>query len=420
MHTLGALNIVPVWLEPDHLVWTARLLLEGHRVPAIGVVDSNHKLIGWVTPHLLQQADPNHKLREYMSAAPVGIDMNLAPREAASLFIDREADYLPVNHQNQFVGVATARSLLGKLRESWDPMTSLPWSDVLREWGIKQLQDGVEIAILFVDLNQFGKFNKHYGHVIGDRVLQRVARHLQEHCDPKTDVVVRYGGDEFAIGTIRDREHAVLLAEALRGDGKGLTIPDIEVPIEFSIGIYGGRRIKVRENIHEPANVDNLVNLASQDCLANKHIAVPSYLHQSDDEEQTASGRQPVAEAINLPVDGSPVIETIQVDDDPQSLSYVVLRTNTGLHVGVAEKTGRSQGESVALATAKALERAYSGCRVEVKDLKSTVAGSTELITLEVTVQRDGFEREITAEVEANGDLPHSVASAVVSAFFAE
>jgi IMP dehydrogenase len=416
MHTLGSLNIVPVWLEADHLVSTARFLLEGHRVPALGIVDQDRKLIGWVTPHSLLQADGNQTLREFISSAPQSVASDLAVREAATVFVDREADFLPVEEHGKYIGVITARSLIGKLKESWDPMTSLPWSDALRDWGVKKLKEGIEIAVLFIDLNQFGKFNKSYGHVVGDHVLQRVATHLQEHTDPKTDLVVRYGGDEFAIGTTRERDQAVRLAEIIRGNGKGLNIPDAPVPIEFSVGIYGGRRTKVREDIHEPANVDNLVNLASQDCLANKHVEIPSYLEKSEGESKSESLQHAADEKLSV----YPVIETIQVDDDPQSLSYVVLRTPVGLSVGVGIKMGRSPVDSVASATAKALEKAYSGSEMHILDLRSIKGGSTELITLECKVTRDGFEREITAEVEANEDLYVSVASAVISAFFAE
>ena len=109
-----------------------------------------------------------------------------------------------------------AKALLGQLRQSFDPMTQLPWSDALRDWGAEQLRHSNEIAVIFIDLNKFGAFNKQYGHVIGDKVLQGVVQALKDVLDPATDLLVRYGGDEFAIGTLRDRDEADILVDSLR------------------------------------------------------------------------------------------------------------------------------------------------------------------------------------------------------------
>jgi hypothetical protein len=97
-----------------------------------------------------------------------------------------------------------------------------------------------------------------------------------------------------------------------------------------------------------------------------------------------------------------------------------VLRNETGLSVGTSLKMGRSLADSVAIATSKALEKAYPDSSITIDDLKVTKAGSTELVTLDTTVVRDGFQRSVTAEVEANDDLAESVASGVISAYFAE
>jgi hypothetical protein len=117
---------------------------------------------------------------------------------------------------------------------------------------------------------------------------------------------------------------------------------------------------------------------------------------------------------------GYAVVETVQADEDPNSLTYAVVRSSGGLSVGTSLKMGRSLAESIAIATAKALEKAYPESSITIDSLIVTKAGSTELISLETTVVRDGFQRSVKAEVEANDDLGESVASGVISAFFAE
>ncbi|MEH6640488.1 sensor domain-containing diguanylate cyclase [Vreelandella glaciei] len=54
------------------------------------------------------------------------------------------------------------------------------------------------LALLFLDINDFKGINDVYGHAVGDRVLCTVARRL-EGCVRETDTVARMGGDEFTV-----------------------------------------------------------------------------------------------------------------------------------------------------------------------------------------------------------------------------
>lgn len=51
---------------------------------------------------------------------------------------------------------------------------------------------------MLLDVDQFKKFNDYYGHSIGDRIIEMVARTLVGHCRPY-DTACRWGGDEFAV-----------------------------------------------------------------------------------------------------------------------------------------------------------------------------------------------------------------------------
>jgi diguanylate cyclase (GGDEF)-like protein/putative nucleotidyltransferase with HDIG domain len=53
-------------------------------------------------------------------------------------------------------------------------------------------------AIVLIDLDRFKFVNDFYGHLEGDVILQRVGHLLEQHCR-RSDVVARYGGDEFVI-----------------------------------------------------------------------------------------------------------------------------------------------------------------------------------------------------------------------------
>ena len=54
------------------------------------------------------------------------------------------------------------------------------------------------ITFMMIDVNRFKEINDHYGHQIGDEVLRGVASLLREAVR-ESDIVVRYGGDEFLI-----------------------------------------------------------------------------------------------------------------------------------------------------------------------------------------------------------------------------
>ena len=54
------------------------------------------------------------------------------------------------------------------------------------------------LALLFLDINDFKGINDIHGHAAGDRVLCTVARRL-EGCVRETDTVARMGGDEFTV-----------------------------------------------------------------------------------------------------------------------------------------------------------------------------------------------------------------------------
>ncbi|SEF28914.1 diguanylate cyclase (GGDEF) domain-containing protein [Amycolatopsis pretoriensis] len=72
------------------------------------------------------------------------------------------------------------------------------------------------LAIALVDLDRFKRVNDTYGHLVGDRVLRRVADLLQEELPPE-GFCARYGGEEFVLWLPGvDAGHAVRIVEAAR------------------------------------------------------------------------------------------------------------------------------------------------------------------------------------------------------------
>jgi diguanylate cyclase (GGDEF)-like protein len=57
---------------------------------------------------------------------------------------------------------------------------------------------GTESCLMLLDLDGFKEVNDRHGHGVGDEVLRAVARTLLQHVR-ETDLVYRYGGDEFCV-----------------------------------------------------------------------------------------------------------------------------------------------------------------------------------------------------------------------------
>lgn len=94
------------------------------------------------------------------------------------------------------------------------------------------------IGFVMIDVNSFKEINDLYGHQVGDEVLQEVAKLLQQQVR-ESDIVVRYGGDEFLLVLIETNGETVqvkrrVLEEVAR---RNKTNPVFDFPVTFSIGI---------------------------------------------------------------------------------------------------------------------------------------------------------------------------------------
>ena len=75
-------------------------------------------------------------------------------------------------------------------------------------------RDGLQLAVLFIDLDRFKYINDSMGHQVGDQLLIGVAKRLK-NCTRESDIVARIGGDEFVIvlTALKDVERVPALAD---------------------------------------------------------------------------------------------------------------------------------------------------------------------------------------------------------------
>jgi diguanylate cyclase (GGDEF)-like protein len=97
-------------------------------------------------------------------------------------------------------------------------------------------------AVLFLDLDGFKEVNDSHGHLVGDQVLQEVARRLTS-CVRAADVVARFGGDEFVIllGRVASNvEIAPVLRRLEAAFEPPIAIPQGTVRLDVSVGVALG------------------------------------------------------------------------------------------------------------------------------------------------------------------------------------
>ena len=126
-----------------------------------------------------------------------------------------------------------------------DPLTGLfnhrSFQKRLKEEAGRAEREGTSLAIAMLDLNNFKFFNDSYGHLAGDDVLRQVADGLRRHCR-SSDIVARFGGDEFAVlmpavAAAEVEAMTARLASCL--DGLDFRPPDhdVSIPLGLSLGV---------------------------------------------------------------------------------------------------------------------------------------------------------------------------------------
>jgi diguanylate cyclase (GGDEF)-like protein/PAS domain S-box-containing protein len=95
----------------------------------------------------------------------------------------------------------------------YDALTDLPNRTLFHaqlKHELARMREGEQLAVFYIDIDEFKSVNDTLGHLIGDELLKSVAVSLAS-CLTASDFVVRLGGDEFAVvqTAIKDRQEVV-------------------------------------------------------------------------------------------------------------------------------------------------------------------------------------------------------------------
>ncbi len=97
------------------------------------------------------------------------------------------------------------------------------------------------LSIAMIDVDYFKQFNDNYGHQAGDECLKEVAKLLKEAACRPTDIVTRYGGEEFALILPKTTEkQAEIVGKRITEAFKELAYPHAYSAVANHVTVSGG------------------------------------------------------------------------------------------------------------------------------------------------------------------------------------
>lgn len=165
----------------------------------------------------------------------------LAANQLMCCIVSRQGYYNFLQRAADATMIDTAKTL-----SETDPMTKLLNRRGL-EHNLKQIWPGYmnsnrQVAVMMIDIDNFKKYNDHFGHLEGDTCICRVTAEIRKMTRKGLDFAARVGGEEFVVClTDMNREEALKWAVRLKENIEELKISQAEnnfLPVvSVSIGI---------------------------------------------------------------------------------------------------------------------------------------------------------------------------------------
>lgn len=149
-------------------------------------------------------------------------------------------------------GIGLVQDKIGRLSSEaqTDPLTQL-----LNRRGLNAVLDYFQtlqqpFAVLALDIDHFKNVNDNWGHDVGDRVIQQVARTLQQSAR-KQDIVSRNGGEEFLMllpdTSLADAE---AIAERIRLSIAGEVVENVgNITLSIGVAEWSARRVPLETSL---------------------------------------------------------------------------------------------------------------------------------------------------------------------------
>jgi diguanylate cyclase (GGDEF)-like protein len=230
----------------------------------VKALDQNEQVQDKVEQCAVDLSSVNTVLKEGITegAPPLEVERALDKNEEVEVKVQECADALATVNDALTDGIDEYKDLKHKLSESnaalskskvqeersrhialHDAVTGLPnltlFNDRFRLALAQAKRHVWRLAVMFIDLDEFKSINDTYGHDVGDRVLQMVAKRLLAVVRGG-DTVSRRGGDEFLFLMLEAKDEtnvAKLAAKIIENIGEACEVEGLKLTVRPSIGI---------------------------------------------------------------------------------------------------------------------------------------------------------------------------------------
>ncbi|WP_432774247.1 GGDEF domain-containing protein [Brevibacillus gelatini] len=185
-------------ISSDKSVSHAAKLMSEYQMDSLVVIDHG-EVVGLVTSRDVLTAHPNRIVADAMcnEVHYLLADQNIW--EAHHYFLNENARLAIILDDQQVSGMITKEIVDMQIAQYKDPLSGLYRAPYIQFIGESYLQKKIPFHLLFIDLNNFGRINKQYGHPFGDDVIRTYSAVLSSVAEDQGGHLCRYAGDEFVL-----------------------------------------------------------------------------------------------------------------------------------------------------------------------------------------------------------------------------
>lgn len=154
-----------------------------------------------------------------------------------------------------------------------DPLTGISnrrhFTEALATEWRRAKRNKTPLSLIMIDIDYFKMYNDHYGHIMGDECLKKVAESLYRSLRRPPDLACRYGGEEFlALLPETGLSGAIRVAEIITQELKKLAITHSQSAVDPYVTLSMGIACHIPES--DDQNPGVLVNEADQALYVSK------------------------------------------------------------------------------------------------------------------------------------------------------
>ncbi|MED1872790.1 GGDEF domain-containing protein [Brevibacillus borstelensis] len=197
------------------------------KIGSLIVVDHD-QVQGIITSRDVRSSHPNRIVADAMTPNPVTISPDHDIWDAYRMLTENQIERILVMDKTEMKGLVTREEVMRKLAEFMDSHTGLYRAPYIQYIGEEFLKQRQPFHLIFVDINDFGRINKEYGHPFGDDVIRTLSQRLSALAKEKYDYLCRYAGDEFVLISLADQEQ---VEEYLEEIGRPMVLEGVSISV---------------------------------------------------------------------------------------------------------------------------------------------------------------------------------------------